>query len=276
MPLVLGTINLLCKSLSEQLLSHQTLLLEQEAQVALGAIAGVVQLAGYRGTRAASDIDVKPRVFGLDDASLAARSDMSSDKSGPGLLGSDVIMVRYAGVDTAGNAPLNCAGMPVPAGADDQGSSVFYVARGPNGEGELRCKYRTASGWDSEALLQGVESFQALYGLDRDGDGLPEQYQRASAIAAEIGSGKSGATLWNQIVAVKIALLMRSTRRVQQTVLPERWDLFGDDYSELHKNQDRGVRLSVKDFPAELQHRLRRTYEQVIFIRNPSRTAEEK
>jgi type IV pilus assembly protein PilW len=168
--------------------------------------------------------------------------------------------------------------MPVPAvkaGSSDktteeQGYSVIYLARGPNGENELRCKYRTLTGWDSEALLQGVESFQVLYGLDRDGDGLPEHFLRASALSAEISSGVSGAELWNRVVAVKIALLMRSTQRLQQASVPASWNLFGADYTAQHAAEDRGTRLSSEDFPGDLRHRLRRSYEQLIFLRNPS------
>ncbi len=281
MPLVLGAISLLCKSVSEQSLSHQVLLMEQEAQFALNVISGVVQLAGHQDPLIASRLSARPRLQGLDDATLAARTDIEAGRSGPGPFGSDVLIVRFSGTAASGYSPLNCAGMPVPASAagatnasdtvaDDFGYSVLYVARGPGGENELRCKYRTASGWDSEALVQGVESFQVLYGLDRDGDGLPEQFLRASAVSDEISSGASGASLWNQVVAVKIALLLHSTTRIQPPSMPVTWNLFGDDYSVGHALNDRGTQLSDAEFTGELRYRLRRSYEQVIFIRNPA------
>ena len=277
MPLVLGTMKLLCQSVSEQRLAYQTLLMEQDAQFALNIIKNVVQLAGHHDPLSAVSLTATPRLYGLDDATLAARTDIHAGKSGPGLAGSDVLMIRFSGSELAGSPVLNCAGMPVPAANagsgdktfEEQGYSVIYLARGPNGENELRCKYRTLSGWDSEALLQGVESFQVLYGLDRDGDGLPDHYLRASAVSAEIGRGLSEAALWNQVVAVKIAFLMRSAQAVQQASLPMSWNLFGEDYSAQYGALDRGTRLSLGDFPGELRHRLRRSYEQLIFIRNP-------
>ena len=277
MPLVLGSINLLCKSVSEQRFAHQTLLMEQDAQLALNLISNAVQLAGHRDPLITDHLFSEPRLRGMDDATLAARTDIHEGKSGPGLLGSDVLIIHFLGNHTTTTAPLNCAGMPVPAGSVaasdksvyDQGYSVFYVARGPDGEPELRCKYRTASGWDSESLVQGVESFQVLYGIDRDGDGQPEHYLRASAISDEIGTTSSEVSLWQKIVAVKISLLMRSAQPVPQPLKAMTWNLFGDDYSARQALNDRGTVLSARDFTAEQRSRLRRFYEQLIFVRNP-------
>lgn len=281
MPLILGAIHLFCTSMAEQALSHQSLRIEQEAQFALNIITTVVQLAGHQDPLIAAPYSFAPRLQGLDDATLLARSDIDAGKSGPGIHGSDVLIVRFTGNRASGNVLLNCAGIPVPPAASDasdkakeaQGISVFYVASGPGGENELRCKYRTASGWDSEPLIQGVESFQLLFGVDRDGDGLPEQFLRAGAIAEAIHTGASALVLWNQIVAVKVALLMRSTQHVLQRSKPATWDLFGDAYSAHHAATDPGTQLSSADFNGELRHRLRRSYEHVIFIRNPSLSA---
>ena len=287
MPLVLGATNLLCKSVTEQAMSQQRVLMEQSAQFALNAIAKVMELAGHSDPLSVAPSLAEPRLRGWDDATLAARSDIAAGKSGAGVYGSDVLIVRFLGSANVNDPVLNCAGMPVPPAAtgaagkaaEEQGYSVFYVARGPDGAHELRCKYRTATGWDSEALIQGVESFQVLYGLDRDGDGQPEQFLRASAISAEISSGVSEASLWNHVVAVKIALLLCSTQRLQQLQqlqqlpVPARWNLFGDDYAALYAKVDRGTMLTSEDFPGELRHRLRRSYEQLIFLRNPARSA---
>lgn len=293
MPLVLGAVSLLCTSVNEQSLSHQTLLMEQEAQYALNLIANVAQLAGHHDPLTIAPLHTQPRLQGMDDATLAARTAIEAGRSGPGPFGSDVLIVRFSGGKASGYSPLNCAGMPVHSGdagatgagdlaADDQGYSIFYVARGPGGEYELRCKYRTPGGWDSEALVQGVGSFQVLYGLDRDGDGLPEQFLRAGAITDEISSGTSGTSgtpgasgtsLWNRVVALRIALLLHSTQRVQQPLTPVTWNLFGDAYSMHHASIDRGTQLSDEDFTGALRYRLRRNYEQLIFIRNPSSVA---
>ena len=49
-----------------------------------------------------------------------------------------------------------------------RGWSIFYVAANGDGEAELRCKYRGASGWGADAIVRGVDSFQVLYGVDTD------------------------------------------------------------------------------------------------------------
>jgi len=281
MPLVLGTTNLLCQSVAEQALSHHRLLMEQNTQFALNAIARIVELAGHNDPLSTATRLAEPRLQGWDDATLAARTDIVTGKSGPGPSGSDVLIVNFMSSATATTSALNCAGMPVPLSAasalgktaKDQGYSIFYVARGPDGEDELRCKYRTAIGWDSEALVQGVESFQVLYGLDRDGDGQPDQFLRAGAISDEISRGASDASLWHHVVALKVALLMCGTQRLLQTPPPARWDLFGDEYSALHANDDRGTMLTSDNLSTQRRHRLRRSYEQLIFLRNPARGA---
>ena len=281
MPLVLGATHLLCQSVAEQALSHQRLLMDQNTHFALHVIAKVVELAGHQDPLSTATRRAVPRLRGWDDATLAARTDIANGKSGSGPSGSDVLIVHFMSSATATASALNCAGMPVPltgasavnSTAPEQGYSVFYVARGPDGENELRCKYRTATGWDSEALVQGVESFQVLYGLDRDGDGQPDQFLRASAISDEISHGVSAASLWNRVVALKIALLMVGAQRLQQTRAPARWDLFGEDYSALHAQDDRGTMLTVDHFSIQRRHRLRRSYEQLIFLRNPALAA---
>lgn len=281
MPLVLGATNLLCQSMAEQALSHQRLLMEQNTQFALNAIARIVELAGHNDPLSTTPRPAEPRLRGWDDATLAARTDIASGKSGPGPYGSDVLITNFMSSATATAHTLNCAGIPVPLAsastggkaAREQGYSVFYVARGPDGDNELRCKYRTATGWDSEALVQGVESFQVLYGLDRDGDGQPDQFLRAGAISDEISRGASDASLWHHVVALKVALLMCGTQRLPQTPPPARWDLFGDEYSALHANDDRGTMLTSDNLSTQRRHRLRRSYEQLIFLRNPARGA---
>ncbi len=277
MPLVLGAMQLLCTSVAEQAMSHQSLRIDQDAQFVLNLIANAVQLAGHHDPYELPSFSALPRVQGLDDATLGARTSIESGQSGAGLFGSDVLIVRFSGAGPGIHALMNCAGIPVSASVNNeatsvtqaQGDSIFYVARGTGGENELRCKYRTASGWDSEALVQGVESFQVLYGLDHDGDGLPEQFLRASAISDAMPRGVSAVSLWNKVVAVKISLLMRSAQRVQQPLTPVTWNLFGDVYSARYATTDRGTRLSSDDFTGESRYRLRRSYEQLIFIRNP-------
>ncbi|HUH36655.1 MAG TPA: PilW family protein [Spongiibacteraceae bacterium] len=57
-------------------------------------------------------------------------------------------------------------------------------------------------------LVTGVENMQITYGVDTDADGVPDQYLDASSVAASD---------WNNVVAVRVQLLLRS----RAPVLPE-------------------------------------------------------
>lgn len=54
---------------------------------------------------------------------------------------------------------------------------------------------------EAQELIQGVENMQIMYGVDGDGDGVPDNYQSADDIVV---------AMWNNVVSVKIALLIRT------------------------------------------------------------------
>ena len=172
--------------------------------------------------------------------------------------GSDVLALRYPGSGAPPNGDggvLDCAGFGVHR--DEEGWSIFYVARNAQGEAELRCKYRGTSAWSADAVVGAVDSFQVLYGLDGDGDGAPERYLNASALATlDAGLAPLGATAaerdaslrrrthWKKIASVRVALLLHgpvSTLDSSRTVVHE---LFGPDYGALAGADDAGTRLA--------------------------------
>jgi type IV pilus assembly protein PilW len=150
--------------------------------------------------------------------------------------GSDVLIVRYQGMDrpgavgTADGSIVNCAGIAEPAVAistADRAWSVFHVARSPqSGEPVLMCSYRTAGGaWDTQPMIQGVESFQVLYGTDSvainadsttpaakaavgDPDSVPERYLRADQIIVP-GNEVATRANWRRVRSVRIGLVLR-------------------------------------------------------------------
>jgi type IV pilus assembly protein PilW len=65
---------------------------------------------------------------------------------------------------------INCAGIAptlAPTSIDDQVVSILHVAQSSNGEPSLMCTYLNNSGtWSTQPIVQGVESFQVLYGID--------------------------------------------------------------------------------------------------------------
>ena len=83
---------------------------------------------------------------------------------------------------------------------------VYYVAASPGTTGanptlpaDTRSLYRRAGADTAEELVQGVEQMQVEYGLDTTGDRIVDSYSVATA-----------AINWQQVIAVRIALLVRS------------------------------------------------------------------
>lgn len=170
-----------------------------------------------------------PDIRGADDALFGSPTTFpptltsASRSSGCGSVtdtscrnGSDILVVRYQGSSTpptsttADGSIINCAGKPEPSSsgsADDRAYSVFHVKAGASGEPSLMCSYRSGSTWTTVPIVQGVEGFQVLYGVDyKDGaasgqDSVPDQYVRASQITTVDD--------WRRVRSLRIGLLVR-------------------------------------------------------------------
>lgn len=152
--------------------------------------------------------------------------------------GSDVLIVRYQtsavapGSTVADGAMVNCAGLAetaVPTTANDRMTSVFHVAKPPNSaEPALMCSYfsRSDNTWKSEPLVEGVESFQVLYGLDGavgapntafttvNADGVADRFLNASqmVVASDPDSAASYSN-WMRVRSLRIGLVLRGPPR---------------------------------------------------------------
>ncbi len=137
--------------------------------------------------------------------------------------GSDVLVIRYQGSSTpptsgtADGSIINCAGRGEPSstgGVDDRAYSVFHIAAGANGEPSLMCSYRNGSAWTTVPIVQGVEGFQVLYGVDYNNgaasgqDSVPDRYLRASQLVV---AGNTAATEanWRRVRSLRVGLLVR-------------------------------------------------------------------
>ena len=207
---------------------------------------------------------------------------------------SDVLALRFfgsAGGAAADNAVQDCAGLsasaPTLENADaGRGWSIFYVADSSEGIPELRCKYQGDKGWNSEGIVEGVESFQVLYGLDTAGNGASARYVNASAIdaldaalvlvgadAAEQARDKNRKTHWKKIVAIKIGLLLRGKQAAMQGATETTYDLFGAQYSAKNATRDPGTSLSESVLGGKdgaLRDRQRKVFNLTIQLRNRS------
>jgi type IV pilus assembly protein PilW len=199
--------------------------------------------------------------------------------------GSDVLAVRFSG---AGAAPggdgsmTSCAGFGV--GAQEDGWSIFYVARNAAGEGELRCKYRGKTSWGADAVIGGVDTFQVLYGLDTDlpPDGVANQYVSAAVLdqlddALVLDAATPEArererlrrTHWKRIASIRIGLVVHGDRPARTGEEPMVFDLFGRAYSDSFGGTDRGVRLAEAPMPEQLRRRERKMFASSVLLRNP-------
>ena len=228
-------------------------------------------------------------VSGADARSVSRASDGIATPAGSPVNGSDALALRYfgAGAGASGDGSvINCAGFGVGNAASEaeRGWSIFYVAADAGGEAELRCKYRGANSWGSDAIVRGVDTFQVLYGLDLDepADGVANRYVNASVIdaldealvldgadAAARARDQHRKTYWKRVVSLKIALLLHGERGAMPDFLPARIDLFGAAYSDAAGRADTGVRIDEEQLPLALRKRPRRLFETTILLRNP-------
>lgn len=244
--------------------------LNDSGQLALEVLAQAVRQAGYQDwDHAGAPVVVDAPIVGLDARSLSREAEGVSAPVPAVDGGSDVLAVRFAGSGSGGNGDgsmLNCAGFGVGAPADQGalGWSIFYVALDALGEPELRCKYRGAHGWGSDAIARGVESFQVLYGVDTDAvaDGVPNAYLRAAAVSA------MGAAYWQRVCSVRVALLLRGAQGSMPDSPPAAFDLFGRAYTNAFGGADPGVRVDEAQMPLALQHRARQVFSATVMLRN--------
>ena len=261
------------------LMAGRLLVLANGAYAAQAESAGVedggrfaIDLIG-RAVRQASAIDADKvadpaadsapaRIAGLDARTLSRATAGIDDPLPAAVNGSDVLAVRFPGDDSA----VDCAGFPV--AADEEGWSIFYVARNREGEAELRCKYRGAAHWSADAVVSGVDGFQVLYGVDTDDppDGTPNRYVNATGIDA-LDAGFAGLppaefnrrTYWKRVVGVRIGLLLHGNRPTR-TPGGARYDLLGTGYATAAGGDDPGSSLDEARMTPDLRRRERRLF----------------
>lgn len=232
-------------------------------------------LASYGAVPIVSNPNDSPNIFGTDDGTLVDGGTGVPAPSSMGEKHSDILETRFFGSPDA--VMLNCAGTAIAAPtsaalADAQrGWSVFFVRPNPPGEAELRCGFlNTAGVFDSTPLASGIESFQVLYGVDLDGDGVPDRYLAASDVSALDPTGvqpSAPGSVWKRVVGVKIAMLMRGQLTQRADAQNSIYDLFGNGYINL---ADAGTRINEGSIPAVERSRTRKLFTATIVLRNDS------
>ncbi len=226
--------------------------LRDRERFATDLLSRVIVQAGYQDLGAAqisvrsSFADPEPDVYGWNNAVYAQPNDLllsastkivSENRPGACTVsdtscknGSDVLVVRYQGVNSTVNAALpdntmiNCAGQGEAAltngNMDDRAVNIFHVTRGANGEPSLSCSYYnfTTGLWVGPSpIIEGVETFQVLYGTDGvtlageplvAQDTVVDRWFRADQLTV---SGNAVATRenWRKVRAVRVGMVMR-------------------------------------------------------------------
>lgn len=193
-----------------------------------------------------TNTDPEPDIFGWNNAiydvpaslSLSTITDITngnrSGKCGSNtttacLNGSDILVVRFQGMGrpsdgSAGDrSMLNCGGGTEGATPNEKlnerSLNLFHLSKpGTSGEASLACvTYK--SGWiDSRPLIEGVESFQVLYGTDGvaqgvaptagTNDSVADRWLRADQLTVA-GNAAATRSNWRRVRAVRIGLVLR-------------------------------------------------------------------
>lgn len=293
--IVLTATGLLLSSKAGYTAQDQTAQIQETGRYALEILARAIRQAGYENWNndflpVLAGAEFSANVMGMDAMTLKKTTpELTSAVATDVVNGSDVLALRFFGDGTNGEdgAILNCAGLSVPAptvvpGAEqERGWSIFFVAKDSAGEPELRCKYQSKTSWNADAIARGVESFQVLYGIDADGDGLPDRFLNADAIddlddklllagdnAVARATDKNRKTYWKKIRSIKISLLVRGSQAARDDALTGEYNLFGAAYSDAHAAVDKGVRIKEDALPSATRDRIRKVFTQTIQLRN--------
>lgn len=202
--------------------------------------------------------DPEPSIMGVNNAKRDAGTDFDWGKSVTSDSGSsDILAFRFSPAidftDSSGTRQtgmIDCSGNPIediPDDSTDRSISVLYVAISPtDNEPALFCASGLAGDVAAgQPLIQGVENFQVLYGVDRvtpnaaptveaanpdlpsldaRDDAVPDRYLRADQMVV---SGNAIATNanWRRVRSIRIGMVLRgpvgsAPDRTSQTFFP--------------------------------------------------------
>jgi len=195
----------------------------------------VAYAATTREALAGAPADPEPPVFGFDDA-VPAQGDPAHSVSAGGLNGSDVLVLRYQVPETypgsgkADGSVIDCSGRSatdadLPKARDDVLANVFYVAL-HKGEPTLLCVPISPAGANGspQPLIQGVESFQVLYGTDGvvpgkastgPADSVVDRLLRADQLTVPADPAGTFAN-WRRVRNIRIGLVLRGPAMPQE------------------------------------------------------------
>ena len=257
---------------------------------------GVSSGVTVRSSAALQGVNPEPDLFGWNNAVYATPSNLilsESDKivseNRPGSCtvndtscknGSDVLVVRFQGVSSTTNAAntdntmINCMGRGetgIKTGdLDTRATSIFSVTRGLNGEPALSCSYYSGTAWATNPMIEGVESFQVLFGTDQVAastapstiavqDTVADRWLRADQLTVT-GNDAGTRENWRRVRAVRVGLVLRGAPGSAQQSIGTTMTPLGSLYAS---SNDIGSSLTVA---ADGRLRLQSTF--TVHMRN--------
>ncbi|MBX3657894.1 MAG: PilW family protein [Ramlibacter sp.] len=209
-------------------------------------------------------------IIGANNAKVASVTnidDFGTTNNG-GVNASDTLGVTFAGssklsnVTVADGSILDCQGVAQPTpqtsgtgqGLQNSGLglSLFWVTTSAS-EPELSCISISSSGVrNSQPLVRGVETFQVMYGLDTDGDGVANRWVSAQSVSN-----------WMLVRAVRVGLVLRSAPGSSQGTAPSSTNLYplGQDFTG--PSAETGLIFTPPN-----DTRMRRAYATTYLLRN--------
>lgn len=195
----------------------------------LGVQAGFKNVFFLRGSGSASE---PPHVYGINNAKRSSNGqpwDGSASWSSSDVGKNSDILILRAQTSTASAASgesdgsmIDCLGFAptaVPTSQDDRFISILHVGPSSSGEPALMCsREASGGGFERQPLVEGVENFQVLYGVDNvtpgsvptgGTDSVPDRYLRADQLTV---AGNTIATYnnWRRVRSIRIGLVLRS------------------------------------------------------------------
>lgn len=275
--------------------------LRDNGRFATGLLQRMVVQTGFQDlpfatNRAASEFLVdglspnpEPAIYGVNNAQYSMALALGTNLVSPnnGINGSDMLVLRYQpgetfpGSGVPDRTMISCDGTTptsVPTTTTDQMISVIYVAtNATTGISSLMCNRRdlTTGLWlpVPQPLIENVESFQVLYGVDNVvpgaapvglTDSVPDRYLRADQLAA--GTAKDTYDNWRRVRSVRIGLVLVGARGTSvEAQGPNEFPL--GTMGQMNNAADVG---STRVPPAD--GRLRQTVTFTVHLRNPQDT----
>jgi type IV pilus assembly protein PilW len=232
-------------------------------------------------TRVGSASAVAPNVFGFNNGTPSSTDPLNTftTKAASAVgYGSDVLVLRYQTVETfpgsgvSDRSIIDCFGTAetaIPVDRDDRLGSVLYVAES-RGEPSLMCKTHNAS-TTAQPLVQGVENFQVLYGVDPDNDSIADRYMRADQLTIAGNDAATNAN-WRMVRSIKIGLILRSAVGATQETATRTWYPFGVARASASGASGSAFSNATNDpgtvFNAPADRRLRQQTSFTIHLRN--------